>query len=79
MMQASRRTATGKRRSRWLITRNSYPDLEESTIKTWLALVPGAVYGRFAWSPPYTHYMKFGDVEAEVVFESFTARTTSRR
>lgn len=61
----------GKRRSRWLVTRNSYPDLEESTIKTWLEWFPEKLYGRFMWTPPYTHMMRFGDVEADVVFEAF--------
>jgi hypothetical protein len=61
----------GKRRSRWLVTRNSYPQLEQSTIKTWLDWFPEKLYGKFAWSPPYTHWMEFGDVEAEVVFEPF--------
>ncbi|WP_256974086.1 hypothetical protein [Brevundimonas diminuta] len=27
---------TGKRRSRWLVIHNSYPDLLNTTIKTWL-------------------------------------------
>lgn len=27
---------TGKRRSRWLLIHNSYPDLLNTTIKTWL-------------------------------------------
>lgn len=62
---------TGKRRSRWLVIRNSYPDLLQSTIKTWLEWFPEKLYGDFKWTPPYRHMMKFGDVEAEVVFESF--------
>lgn len=62
---------TGKRRSRWLVIRNSYPDLLQSTIKTWLDWFPEKIYGEFKWTPPYRHIMRFGDVEAEVVFESF--------
>jgi hypothetical protein len=61
----------GKRRSRWLVVRNSYPDLQQSTIKTWLEWFPEELYGEFKWTPPYKHIMRFGDVEAEVVFESF--------
>lgn len=61
----------GKRRSRWLVIRNSYGDLLQSTIKTWLDWFPEKLYGEFKWTPPYRHLMKFGDVEAEVVFESF--------
>jgi len=61
----------GKRRSRWLVIRNSYPDLLASTIKTWLEWFPEDVYGRFYNTPPYRHEMRFGDVEATVEFESF--------
>jgi hypothetical protein len=61
----------GKRRSRWLVTRNSYPDLEESTMKTWLEWFPEKIYGRMFWTPPYRHEMRFGDIEADVTFESF--------
>jgi hypothetical protein len=62
---------TGKRRSRWLVIRNSYPDLLNTTIKTWLEWFPEKLYGTFKWTPPYRHMMKFGDVEAEVIFQSF--------
>ena len=61
----------GLRKSRWLVARQSYPGLETSTIPTWLHWFPEHVYGKFSWSEPYTHYMKFLDVEAEVVFRSF--------
>lgn len=62
----------GKRRSRWLIVRNTYPDLEASTIKTWLEWFPEAVYGRFYWTAPFVHEVRFGDVEADFHFESFS-------
>jgi len=62
---------TGKRRSRWLIVRNSYPDLEASTLKTWLHWFPEKPYGRFYWSQPYVHEIRLGDVEADFHFESF--------
>lgn len=62
---------TGKRRSRWLVVRNSYPDLLNTTIKTWLDWFPEKLYGTFKWTPPYRHMMQFGDVEAEVIFQSF--------
>lgn len=62
---------TGKRRSRWLVVRNSYPDLLNTTIKTWLDWFPEKLYGTFKWTPPYRHMMVFGDVEAEVIFQSF--------
>ena len=32
---------TGKRRSRWLVIRNTYTDIEQSTLKTWLEWFAG--------------------------------------
>lgn len=61
----------GVRRSRWLVTRNSYPDLEESTIKTWLQWFPEKVYGRFFWTAPYVHEIRLPGIEADVTFEAF--------
>lgn len=61
----------GIRRSRFLISRPSYPELQTSTIPTWLSWLPEETYGKFSWSEPYTHNIKFLDVESEVVFVSF--------
>ncbi|WWT39899.1 hypothetical protein [Microcystis phage Mwe-JY08] len=58
----------GVRRTRWFIVRNSYPDLMQSTIKTWLAWFPEKPFGRFIWSKPMVHTLRVGDVVAEVVF-----------
>jgi hypothetical protein len=61
---------TGRRMSRWGVVRNTYPELKNTTIKTWLepTLVPEDIYGRINWSPPPTHHLRFGDVQAEVIF-----------
>jgi hypothetical protein len=61
----------GVRRSRWLVTRNTYADLERSTLKTWLDWFPESDYGNVKGREPYTHEMKFEDVDAEVTFMSF--------
>lgn len=58
----------GVRRTRWFIVRNSYPDLLNSTVKTWLAWFPESSFGRFIWSKPMVHTLRVGDVVAEVVF-----------
>ena len=59
---------TGVRRSRWGIIRNTNPQLRTTTIKTWLDWYPEDVFGVFKWSVPYTHLVKFADVEIEVIF-----------
>jgi len=58
----------GKRKSRWAIIRNTNPQLRTTTIKTWLDWFPEADWGKFTWSVPYTHNIKKGDVELEVLF-----------
>lgn len=58
----------GMRRSRWAIIRNTNPQLKTTTIKTWLDWFPESEWGRFAWSVPYTHHIKRGDIDLEVMF-----------
>tara|TARA_R100000152_G_C6781207_1_gene215224 strand:+ start:244 stop:1749 length:1506 start_codon:yes stop_codon:yes gene_type:complete len=58
----------GKRRSRWAVIRNTNPQLKTTTIKTWLDWLPEQNWGSFKWSVPYTHEIKKGDIELEVIF-----------
>jgi hypothetical protein len=58
----------GIRKSRWAIVRNTYPDLEGTTVKTWLETFPEEIYGRFVWAKPFTHHIQVGDVDLEVFF-----------
>ena len=48
----------GVRYSRFVVVRNSYPELRTTTIKTWLELFPENVFGPMRWSPPITHHIK---------------------
>lgn len=62
----------GRRRTRWAIVRNTNPQLKTTTIKTWLDWFDHTM-GKFTWSPPYTHNVKFSmpdktTVHAEVIF-----------
>ena len=58
----------GIRRSRWAIIRNTNPQLRTTTIKTWLDWFPENDWGKFLWSVPYTHHIKKGDLDLEVIF-----------
>ena len=58
----------GIRKSRWAIIRNTNPQLRTTTIKTWLDWFPEADWGKFMWSVPYTHHIKKGDIDLEVLF-----------
>jgi hypothetical protein len=62
----------GVRRSRVLITRNTYGDLESTTIRDWRAIV-GDECGRFVHSHPPEHALRYEmpdgtRVEADVIF-----------
>ncbi|MDI7862541.1 hypothetical protein MRS76_11270 [Rhizobiaceae bacterium n13] len=58
----------GIRRTRWCIVRNTFPDLKNTTVKTWLDWFPEEMYGRFYWDRPYKHIVRVGDMEMEVHF-----------
>jgi len=60
--------ADGIRKSRWAVIRNTNPQLKTTTIKTWLDWFPEEEWGRFMYSVPFTHNIKKGDVELEVIF-----------
>lgn len=59
---------TGRRHRRTLITRSTYAELEDTTLKTWLAAFPEAQFGPLRRSRPFRHVIKVGDWEWEVLF-----------
>ena len=65
---AQKKNEDGIRKSRWAIIRNTNPQLRTTTIKTWLDWFPEDEWGRFQWSVPYTHNIKRGELELEVIF-----------
>jgi hypothetical protein len=48
----------GWRRTRWASIRNTYGELRQTTIKTWLELFPEAHCGPMQWSQPIIHHIK---------------------
>lgn len=60
--------AEGIRPTRFVALRNTGPELKTTTIKSWLDWFPEDVWGRFIWQPPYTHHIKQGDIDMEVIF-----------
>lgn len=57
----------GIRRSRHVVVRNTMPQLKLTTIKSFLDWIPHGVLGKWI-SSDKTYYMRFNDVEAEVIF-----------
>lgn len=61
--------ADGKRRSRWAVVRNTYPELRTTTIKSWHQWVPPQI-GRWVDTGPPTHHIQEGELDMEVIFVS---------
>lgn len=57
----------GKRKSRWAVIRNTYPELRTTTIKSWHQWVPASL-GRWVDTGPPTHHIVEGDLDLEVLF-----------
>ena len=57
----------GFRRSRWVITRNTLPQLKTTTKKSWDQWFPDGVYGQWKETDK-TFYLRVNDVEAEILF-----------
>lgn len=58
----------GVRQTRFIVARNTLPQLETTTIKTWLDWFPEHIFGRMTKKPPYTHNIRINDIEMEVIF-----------
>jgi hypothetical protein len=66
MAQAKQRD--GRQRFRAHVFRETYPKLEETTLKTWLDWFPEQEFGRFYWSKPFRHEVRVGSLELDVTF-----------
>lgn len=62
------------RYTRFVIVRNSYPELKTTTIKTWQEIFPENTFGPMLYTPPITHHIRLpkrGDacgIDCEVIF-----------
>lgn len=61
----------GRRRTRWAIIRNTYPELHTTTIKTWLEWFPEHVFGNMRKSAPITHHIVWPLADKTVVDAEF--------
>jgi len=61
--------ASGRRRSRWAIVRETARQLQDTTIKTFLDWFPPGPCGQFMRTTK-TYLFKVGDVEAEIMFRA---------
>ncbi len=61
--------ADGKRHSRWAIVRNSYRELQDTTLKTWLDWFSEGIFGSFSRSH-MSHTIRHDDLDIEILFRS---------
>ncbi len=64
----------GLRRTRWAVVRNTYPDLKNTTVRTWREWVTGE-FGQFMEVAPFEHRLRFlhpaddgTSIESDVIF-----------
>jgi hypothetical protein len=84
-----RPNAEGIRKSRWLIVRNTLPELETTTMRTWLDWFPAGKpedgrFGHITRKPPYTHSLVYypGDgtkVDLEVQFIAMDSAADAKK
>jgi hypothetical protein len=68
MGMAQPKQRDGKQRFRVHIFRETYPKIEETTLKTWLDWFPPKLFGRFWETKPYLHEIRVGPLELDVTF-----------
>ena len=59
----------GIRRTRWAIVRNTYRELADTTLKTWLDWFPEEHIGKLH-KQDMMHVVKYGDTETEILFRA---------
>jgi hypothetical protein len=64
-----RRGPDGIRKSRWVVVRNTYRELNDTTVKTFLSWFPEGLRGHMDWQD-MTYTWRFEDVDAEVMFRA---------
>lgn len=67
-LREQKKAPDGWRKSRWFIVRNTYPELESSTLKDFLETYPEGVFGTLKRSKPMTYEFLIDDVKAEIIF-----------
>ena len=69
----------GIRYSRFVIVRNTYPELRTTTIKTWQELFPEDTWGSMRWQPPISHHIRvptrddIPGIDCEVIFMALSS------
>jgi len=68
----------GIRHTRWVIVRNTMVQLKDTTLKSWFSWFPDGVAGKWV-SGTSTFWMRFDDIEVEVMFRPLDTPDDVRR
>lgn len=60
----------GKRRARFAVIRNTYPQLNDTTIRTFLHWLPDRVFGSYNKGDHVYHLNNLGDLDVEILFRA---------
>lgn len=69
----------GIRETRYYIIRNTFDDLKRTTVATWLNVFPEHQFGRFLWSKPFEHHVRFNDVHMHAIFVAMDREEDARK
>jgi hypothetical protein len=67
--QEQYRGPDGLRKTRWAVSRNTYRELEDTTLKTWLDWWKPELFGKMNYND-MVHIIRYKDVEMEVLFRA---------
>ena len=57
------------RKTKWVVIRNTYRELMDTTLKTWLMWYPESAFGNFNYGT-MTHPIRVNDIETEIIFRA---------
>ena len=79
--RASQQTVApdGFRYSRWIVVRNTYNELKNTTMKTFDEWLPQETFGKRSGAPPYTQKIEIGDIKLEVIFLALDKESDQRK
>ena len=70
----------GKRRTRWAVIRNTYGELKDTTVKTWLEWFGEEWFGKFNRAQgEMKHHVQIGDIDCEVLFRALDKPDDARK
>lgn len=84
MAQEQDKAPDGFRYSKWLVVRNTLPQLKTTTMRTWFDWIPHdtddcKMFGPRTYTPPFHHYVHFNDVKLEVIFMALDSEADEER